>query len=209
MMNAVSSFRRLLMPAAALFLTLAVGGVSADEPKALRVAVLTFTSAEGKAFTSCDVTVTPLRNAGQELSREIGRRLALDKGVEVVEDSVLKRHVAEHRLAKRGVLDEEAILRLAELVDADIVVIGQTDGTRWGGHGHAGASLFAALQLLSRVDRKVTWSNDDFVQNTGSADEVVPMLAEKMMPALLAQVSRSVDSGLLALADAGKAGVTF
>lgn len=155
---------------------------------AIRVAVVDFSSADGKAFTSCNVTLTPMHKAGGELSRYIAERLNAWPEYSVLDPAIVNRAIAKHKLARKGLNKPETLTRLADVTGVDAVVVGQTEGSSWKGKGHAGASLYASMQLVSTQTADVIWSIDGNLTDTRSRKNVVPDLACDLTERLYAQL---------------------
>ena len=166
-----------------------------------KVAVIDFSSADGKSFTSCQVTMTPLSDAGKKLSREIADRLKGWAEYEIVTADRVAKAIRRHRVSVDDLHEASTLKELAEALSVDAVVVGRTDGSRWSGKGHRGASLYASIEMRSTSGGEVLWSVDGYVQNTRDDRGIVPELAEDMMENLYAKLHGMDDSSrpLLAL----------
>lgn len=176
--------------------------VSADiesAPDAMRVAVVGFSSAEGTAFTSCSVTVTPLHDSGEKLSNEIAARLGQRPEYRIIEPRVVREAIQSNKLHKRGFDKPSTLRKLAALVGADAVVLGHTEGSRWAGKGHKGASLFASIRMVATDKEETLWTVDGCVSNTKSERNIVPELADDMMQQLIVKSEEQRVARMLAL----------
>jgi hypothetical protein len=149
-------------------------------PAPVKVAVVDFSSARGGAFTSCNVTMTPLKDAGRDISSELSQRLATWSSYQILDRDEVQKAVQKCKLYKRGFFDRKALEKLAELTGADAVIVGQTEGNAWSGKGHAGASLYASAQMLSTYTGEVVWSIDGSVTDTQTSKNIVSELAGDM-----------------------------
>ncbi len=168
---------------------------------AIRVAVVDFSSANGSPFTSCSVTVTPLNKAGEKLSEEIATRLGQRPEYEIIEPNVVREAIQSNKLYKRGLDKPSTLRKLAFLVGADAVVMGHTEGSRWAGKGHKGASLFASIRMVATNREETLWALDACVSNTKSERNIVPELADDMMQQLIVKSEEQRVAKLLALRD--------
>lgn len=166
---------------------------------AIRVAVVDFSSAAGSPFTSCSVTVTPLHDSGKKLSCEIATRLRQRPEYEIIEASVVKEAIQSNKLHKKGLDKPSTLRKLAFLVGADAVVLGHTEGSRWSGKGHKGASLFASIRMVATGKEETLWTVDGCVSNTKSERNIVPELADDMMQQLIVKTEEQRVAKLLAL----------
>jgi hypothetical protein len=171
----------------------------------VKVAVVQFSSAEGKPFTSCAVTVAPLKEAGDQLSRAVAMKLTAWPEYVVLDEDVVRKAVAKHHLAKQGLDTLEVVRKLAKLTGADAVVIGETDGTAWSGNGHEGGSLYASFRMLSTANAKVLWAVDGQVQDTRSTRDLVANLAADTTTRLFAWLQATQGGGLLAMNEPAEA----
>jgi len=166
---------------------------------AIRVAVVDFSSASGSPFTSCAVTVTPLYDSGEKLSYEIASRLGQRPEYDIIEPDLVRQAILTSRLHRRG-LDKPATLKkLATLIGADAVVLGHTEGSKWSGKGHKGASLFASIRMVSADRDETLWTIDGCVSNTKSDQNIVPDLADDMIHDLIVKTEEQRVAKLLAL----------
>jgi hypothetical protein len=171
----------------------------------VKVAVLAFSSSEGESFTSCEVTVAPLKEAGEKFSQAVADKLGEWPEYLVIDQDIVNKAVKKHRLAKQGLDTPELARRLAQLTGADAVVIGETDGTAWSGRGHSGGSLYASFRMLSTVDAKVLWAIDGQVQDTQSSRDLVANLTADTMTRLFARLQAAQGGSLLAMNEPVKA----
>ncbi len=173
----------LMMAAASL-----AAEVEAGSDVRLRIAVVDFSAAFGRPFSSCDVKVTPLSDAGNQLSGAISERLGTWPEYAVIDREEVRKAVARYKLSKHGFSKPSSLLKLAEVLGADAVVLGQTEGSAWTGKGHEGGSLYASLQMVSTADQRVLWSIDGNTTSLTSSKDVVLDLAESLTKDLFAKL---------------------
>jgi hypothetical protein len=166
----------------------------------VKIAVVRFSSAEGDMFTSCSITVAPLKDAGEQLSREIAGKLATWPEYTILDPESVWKAVEKHHLTRKGLENPDVLRKLAELTGADAVVVGEADGTTWSGNGRQGGSLYASFRMIATADAKVLWTVDGQVQDTESTGDLVAALAADTTSRLFAQLQASQGNSLLAMA---------
>jgi hypothetical protein len=170
------------------FLMTAENVVEEEPAKVIRVAVVDFSSAAGESFTSCNITMKSMDKAGPQFSEAVASRISDWSEYEIVDRDVVTRAITKYKLSKKGLHSEASLKKLAELLDVQLVLIGQTEGTAWSGKGHAGGSLFASIQMLSAVNADVLWSIDGSITDAQSSRQLVPSLADDMTGRLYAEI---------------------
>ena len=179
------------------------GSTAAEADRTLRVAVVAFEAAEGNEFTSCGVTIMPMKDSGRVFSEAIANRLALWPDYEVLDYDAVQAVVTTRNLAKRGLHQAAMLEELAQLTGADAVLMGVTDGTVWHARGgSSGSSLYASMRMVSAADAEVMWTIDGTVtENAMAARQVCPQLAQSMLTELHARLERGTgEKKLLAAA---------
>lgn len=165
----------------------------------VKIAVLPFASAGGTPFTSCSVTVAPMKDAGKRISGEVASKLAAWPEYEIIDQALVQRIAEKHHFDAKNLTDPEALRHFAQLTGASAIVTGEADGTVWSGNGHSGGNLFAAARMLSTTDGKTLWSVDGQSQSTTSQADLAPDLAANMTARLFAQLQESQSGRLLAM----------
>ncbi|MBL7115198.1 MAG: hypothetical protein ISS35_05475 [Kiritimatiellae bacterium] len=160
----------------------------AESIETIRVAVVDFASATGESFTSCDITVKPMDKAGPLFSEAVASRISDWSEYEIVDRDDVARVIKKHKLSKKGLASDDSLRKLSELLDVQLVLVGQTEGTAWSGKGHAGGSLYASIQMLSAVNADVLWSIDGSVTDVKSTRQLIPSLADDMTGRLYAEI---------------------
>ena len=160
----------------------------AESIETIRVAVVDFASATGESFTSCDITVKPMDKAGPLFSEAVASRISDWSEYEIVDRDDVARVIKKHKLSKKGLSSDASLRKLSELLDVQLVLVGQTEGTAWSGKGHAGGSLYASIQMLSAVNADVLWSIDGSVTDVKSTRQLIPSLADDMTGRLYAEI---------------------